>query len=345
MLIEELIEVDATVSEPSLPDSVRRDTSMLRYMCTVLAVVAVLYLLPPIAIRSGLWDRWNRSFYAQPMNYAFETAGLDADVVVFGDSTATLGIDPGQMSSALGVKVLNLPNTQDSLIINDDLALRHYLSGNRPPRLIVFYLAPWDLDYGNVDPATRPLYEGEELLFRQGSWQQWRAFVFKHPELALSFPLQFYSTNLQFIRHGVRVPHQQAQLNATLGHVDNLVNSALDSSCSFPAPLIDSIRFSWVHDLAARYRSPQTRVMVYVAPVPSCANVSQVVNQPYEQLPAAPPKQMPPNFYNDPAMYVHPRTLAVPQVTRDLTDAVRPMLAASDQSALPATANQQQSAH
>lgn len=311
---------------PRLDDSAG---TVVRYLWTMSATMAVLFVLPFLLVRSGVYDSINPSFYARPLNFAFNTAGQNADVVLFGDSTALLGIDPSQMSSALGVKVLNLVNTQPSLVVNDDLTLRRYLASNRPPRLVVFYFAPWDFDYGHTDFDARPTYEGQELLLRQGTRNELSTFIRRRPMEALEFPLKFYATALQLTLHRVSHPHQYEQLAATHGHLDNTDPTVLSNSCSFPPFLVDNVHFAWVRSMAKRYATPETRTFFYVAPVPACANAQAVLSRPYDRLPAAPPVQVPPQFFSNDIRYIHPRPFAVPQLTRNLTDAVRPLLADS----------------
>ncbi len=329
MVVEDTITGEETIRDATSSDPSEDGKQMLRYLLTVSGVMAVLFIIPFFLAKSALYDRVNPSFYAKPLNYAFETAGENADVLIFGDSTALLGVNPSLMSSDLGVKVLNLVNTQPSLIVNDDMSLRHYLKANRPPKLIVFYFAPWDFDYGHADFNSRPTYEGEELLFRRGTRQELIAFVRKHPQEALLFPLKFYGTAWKFTLHHVPQPNLDAQLRATRGHVDNTDPTILRAPCNFPQYLIDNVRFSWVHDLGERYRAAGTKVLFYVAPVPACANVAAVVGHPYNQLPANPPKQLPPELFMNDVRFIHPRPAAVSQLTRNLTDAVRPVLASA----------------
>ena len=306
--------------EAPAPDAMRR------YLLTLAAVMALIFVAPFFLARSAFYDRVDPSFYAKSLNYAYETAGQNADIVIFGDSTALLGIDPSRMTSALGVKVLNLPNTQATLIVNDDMSLSHYLNTNRPPKLILFYFAPWDFDYGHIDFNTLPTYEGEQLLLRRGTPQAIRAFGRKHPREILLFPLRFYGTFWQFTSHHTSVSTQEAQLIATRGHVDIVSPSILQAPCRFPQYLIDNVRFSWMHDLGERYRSPETQVLYYVAPVPACENVSELLARPYEQLPASPPKAVPLDFFINDVRFIHPRAFAVPELTQNLIDAVRPVL-------------------
>ena len=313
----------------------QHDAAMLRYLLVTLGAMLLLYATPFVLVRTGLYDGVNPSVFARPLNYAFATGVKDADVVLFGDSTALLGVDPSQMASALGVRAVNLSNTQPGLVVNDDMALRRYLAANRPPKVIVFYFAAWDFDYGHTDFNARPTYEGQESLLRQGTASEMAAFARRHPLEAGIFPLKFYATALEMALH--RVPHrtQNAQLAATHGHMDNTDTAALQNNCSFPPFLLNAIRFDWVRSLGARYATPETRVLFYVAPVPTCTNVSSVISRPYGELPAAPPAQVPPQFFSNDVRYVHPLPFAVPELTRKLTDAVRPLLEPASAKAAP----------
>lgn len=315
-----------TQGEPEAPP--RGISPMTRYVLQVAWLIFMLYLLPFFMARSGFYEKRNLSFYSRPLNYAFETPVKDADVLLFGDSTALFGIDPSQMGAALGVTALNLPNTHGSLVVDNDLPLRRYLAKNRPPRLIVFYFAPWDFDYGHVNLDAIHIFEGEELLARQGTFREIFAFVRKKPVEGFLFPLRFYADSLQFLSHRISHEGQEETLARTHGYVDNVDVTTLAEPCTFPPLLLDNIRFSWVKDLAEKYRTPQTDVMFFVAPVPSCTNVDEVLHHDYAQLPAAPPAQMAPKDFVHDVRYIHPHMNTVPVLTGRLIDAVRPRLAA-----------------
>jgi hypothetical protein len=309
-----------------LSEAQPNDAGMALYLVKVCVVMVLLYVAPFVIARSDFYEHRNLSFYSRPLSYAYHTAGENADVVLFGDSTALLGIDPGQMSRDLGMKVLNLPNTHGSLIVNNDMALRHYLRGNRPPKLIVFYFAPWDFDYGHVPIEATPVYEGEELLMRQGNAKQILSFVGEHPFEGILFPLRFYEDSFQFGMHKVSHQGQEQRLQETRGHIDNTDFTVLPDPCTFPPLLLENVRFDWVKSLGDSYVSPETRILYFVAPVPACTNISALLNNRYERLPAALPVTLPPETFVRDIRYIHPHPDAVAQITRNLADAVRAAL-------------------
>ena len=315
----------ATTAKP--PSSIEGRRELTRYLLNVLLVISVLYILPLTIVRTDAYQHRSLSFYSRPLNYAFQTPVKDADVILFGDSTALLGIDPSQMSSDLGVNVLNLPNTHGSLMVNGDLPLRRYLAHNRPPKLIVFYFAPWDFDYGNTPFDAIPVFEGEEVLAAQGTFKEITSFAVKHPEDAALFSLRLYADSWEFLLHKVSHQGQEETLASTHGHIENTDPSVLASPCTFPPLLLDNIRFDWVKALGEKYASSQTRVLYFVAPVPACTNVSVLLNHRYDELPAALPVLLPPETFVRDIRYIHPHTDAVAQITHSLSKAVRSAMA------------------
>ena len=261
-----------------------------------------------------------------PLNSAFEMAGQNADVVVFGDSTALHGIDPSQMSRELGTKAINLPNTGATLRVMDDLSLRRYLEGNRPPRLIVLYFAPWDMDYLHTELPIGT-YEGREVLAHQGTGAEIFDYAWKHPAESLEFPFQFYLANSSW-RAVVERPYRYAgaEVARTQGHLSNPASTPLGAQCEFWPAMTHDLRFDSVKALGAKYGTAETKILYFIAPIPGCRNAPAVVEQPYGTLPAAPPRDLALSMFSGSVMYLHPAPDAVPAVTEQLVVAIRPML-------------------
>ena len=162
------IDTEQAAPKKAPPAAFLSDSRLLGYLLAVLAVSVVLYPLPFYLVRLPSYLQWNRTLSFRPMEFSFKAVGQNADVVIFGDSTASNGIDPSRMSAALGTKVVVLPNNLGELNVIDDLPLRRYIKADRPPRLIVFYFAPWNFDYRR-DPVIVPTYDGLEMLMRHGA--------------------------------------------------------------------------------------------------------------------------------------------------------------------------------
>jgi len=88
----------------------------------------------------------------------------------------------------------------------------------------------------------------------------------------------------------------------------------------------DNLKFNSVEALGAKYRTAQTKILYYLAPIPDCQNASAVVDRSYSALPAAPPRELPRAIFSGSTLYLHPKPSSVPVVTEQLVEAVRPLL-------------------
>lgn len=317
-------EPTSAAESASAPSSPERGFG--RYLLSMSIVLLAMYCVPFYVVRRADFDVMSNTPYSMPLNSAFETAGQNADVVLFGDSTVLHGIDPSQMSRELGAKVINLPNTGATLRVMDDLSLRRYLNSNRPPQLIVFYFAPWDMDYMHTELPIGT-YEGREVLAHQGTAAEILDYAWKHPAESLEFPFQFYLANSSW-RAVVERPYRYAgaEVARTQGHLSNPARTPLPAQCEFWPAMTHDLRFDSVKALGAKYKTAETKVLYFIAPIPACRNAAAVVSQPYDALPAAPPRGLPVSIFSGSVMYLHPQPDAVPAVTDQLVDAVRPML-------------------
>lgn len=324
------VETDRIVTETAHPGRSQNDSRMTRYFVVLFAVPLLLSPLPFFLVRLQSYGQFSKNPRFYVLDFAFKTARQNADIVIFGDSSAYSGLDPKQMSAALRAKVLNLPSNLNALPLDDDFALRRYIEADRPPRLIVFYFSPWNFDYGREDFDYDRLYEGMEMLMRHGSVSDVLAFFTAHPRAALLFPYMFYRLNLTAAPSEREMSLQQAQqVTATNGHADSPGVLHARSTCVIPSNFIESIRFDWVGKMGEKYRTPQTQVLFFAAPIPNCTNAQAVIDRSASALPAAPPKTMPASLYVDDNWYSHLYAAGVPQATQSLIDAVRPLLASS----------------
>jgi hypothetical protein len=305
---------------------------LVRYFLILIAIPAVFYVPPVFLVRLPSYSHWSGFADSPTLNYAFEAAGQNADVVIYGDSSANHAIDPRQMSAALGVSVVDLPSNLSVLLVDDDLPLRHYMEADRPPKVIVLYLAAWDLDYRHMDINSNPLYTGLDILGRYGTSKEIYSFIKAHPTMALQFPFMFYPANfgVDGLLHRGLLRQRAIEVVATKGYAALVVGSHATSSCVIPIGLIDRIGFDGIGQLIKKYSTPRTKVLVYVASVPSCTNAQAVVDRARQVLPTAPPKIMPASLFVDDNYYVHLFAEGVPQATSNLIEAVRPFLDSSE---------------
>jgi hypothetical protein len=294
-----------------------------RYLVWLIIPPLLGYMLGFALVRMPGYERWGGSSWGPTLDYAFQTAGQNADVVIFGDSSALFAIDPVKMGAKLGLKVINLPNTIGGLPVLGDMALKRYLTQNRPPKMILFYFCVWDLDYAQAS-STR-LFEGEEMLARHGSWIQIVRFAVAHPSELFYFPFRVYSSlGPSSLKHLLDSKGKIPEVAASLGHVRNsLYFPPLSNDCTIPASNIAQQRDASVRSLMVKYSSPQTSTMLYLAPVPGCQNAGALRNAVTENLHTPLPAVFPPRDFTSDGYYAHLLPTAVPQGTDLAVAAVR----------------------
>jgi hypothetical protein len=269
-------------------------------------VLAYLSTAALVMVPAFHYERWGPSEWGPILEYPFRVQHQNADVVIFGDSSAFLGIDPRLVNEQLHIHSLVLPNTIGSLPLSGDMSLNQYLAHNKPPRLLVLYFAPWDLDYRD-SVGDHFLFEGEEMLLHNGSPQQILAFARRKPLELLAFPLRVNSTlSLHSVLTAVRDGNREQSTARALGHVDyHAPVPPIADSCLLPSEFVREHRTASVRELIRRYTTQQTRVVVYLAPVPGCANAPAVVNRDFGIVSAKPPFTLPPNDFSADGSYAH----------------------------------------
>jgi hypothetical protein len=269
-------------------------------------VLAYLSTLALVMVPAVHYERWGTSEWGPILEYPFRVQHQNADVVIFGDSSAFLGIDPRLVNEQLHIHSLVLPNTIGSLPLSGDMSLDEYLSHNTPPRLLVLYFAPWDLDYRD-SVGDHFLFEGEEMLLHNGSLQQVFAFARRKPLELLAFPLRVNSTlSLHSVLTALRDGNREQTTARALGHVDyHAPLPPIAAPCLIPSEFVTEHRTASVQALIRRYSTPQTRVVVYLAPVPGCTNAPAVVHLDFGNIAAKPPSILPPNDFSADGSYAH----------------------------------------
>ncbi len=327
------IETEAQRIDAALhPAPLYRHTAFRRALLLMLFVPALVYVLtfilaviPSIGLRGiGI------SKFGPVLDYGFEARHVDADVLIFGDSSAFLGIDPRIVHADLGTVTAVIPNTIGSLPATGDLPLRRYLAQNKPPRLLVLYFSGWNMDYaGQVNSEF--LFEGEEELLRYGSFHDILRYSVHHPLQILSFPFQAYRLlGIRNVITALRHPdsERKAALAQAFGHLDyTLPYGQLLVPCHLRPQQAKAAQDGSVRDLLRRY-SAHMRVVVYVAPLPNCDNARQA-SHPYANLQAAPAAVEPVSWFADDSFFAHVRPEHVAENSHLFSSAIRPALAAA----------------
>lgn len=294
-----------------------------KYLLCVLLVTVLLYPLPLLLVRLPSYERWATSEWGPMLEYSFDTRPKNADVVIFGDSSAFLGVDPRIVNAQLGIHSIVLPDTVGSIPVTRDEPLRSYLAHNPRPRLIVLYFSPWNLDFEQT--AKGRLFEGEEMLLRHMSWHDIARFERRHPLELPEFPFKLYSTfGPKIVMAALHHVNREEATAQALGHADYTEPfPPLQQNCVIPSEYLSHKTTASTQDLIRRYSTAETEVMVYLAPIPNCRNSRDFAQHAYGDLRVDPPQLLPSEAFAGDPYYAHLEPSSVATASLLLGDALK----------------------
>ena len=290
----------------------------------ILPCVAVLFLVPLVV--DTYWFANNAYFNWVPVrDYPYEVTGANADVVIFGDSSALAGVDPLLMQQQLGVSVVNLSPIVRSLFMMRDKPLAAYLKHNKPPKLIVIYLAVWQTEMPREEAST----DGLIVMMRHDNAADALGWALRHPVGMLNADI--YLGNL--ILGNLRQPVTMAGHNAAWNKHGFLpypgVLPHLTASCVIgPQHHLARDFGAWPQLMVKRYQSAQTDVVLYLAPAPDCKGLGEYyrVADNIQPRPINQWQVLDPNLFLDDIADAHPEERFVPVTTQLLIDSLRPLI-------------------
>ncbi|HEY0758915.1 MAG TPA: hypothetical protein VGD59_06635 [Acidisarcina sp.] len=293
------------------------------WLLILVPLLAYLAVFAIVRVPAFNYERWGTSRYGSVLEYAFHADHQDADIVILGDSSAFIGIDPRLVNAQLGVKSILLPNTVGTLPLTGEISLERYLARNKPPRLIVLYLTAWDLNYEHTPNPF--LFDGDEMMLRHGTARELGAAVKQYPVDFLVFPFRLSSTiGARKLLRILSGPDRVEQVTKALGHADYPEGTVpMKGTCTIPAHYLWDEGDSTVSRLINKFTNSQTQVILYLSPVPDCTNASALSRAAYAQLGAAPPATLPVTMFVSDEGYAHLEPSGVPAATQLFIDAVR----------------------
>ena len=268
-----------TLQNVSGADDAATDGQPPRLYARYLLPLILVPLLLPLAALSIVPTAWFAQHsgisYLVTVAYGATLQDANCQVVIYGDSTAMLGIDPGRIRQLTGLTTCNIAEFMGITMLDGTRLVDQYLARNRRPRYLIFNYAPEDLNpdqqYGN---ANIHLFEAITYTLRQRG---------RAAKLLLRHPGEFLDWSCRGLRIAAeRVvtkpfeseatepfpPEIQYLRNTSGGRILPEDGRAL-SSCSYlsNASVPDK---NWIESLRSIYGRDGTTVLIDVTPIPAC---------------------------------------------------------------------------
>ena len=246
--------------------SVVSPTGYRLYLLLVLAIpLAFLAASIPI-VRGAAFPQESGDPYLLNPDYAFSLRHVDCDVVIAGDSTALTGIDPIAVERSTGLRTCNIAQSQGILEFLGFMALDTYLRNNAPPKYLVLQFAPETFARDGMHFSWE---EGFTLLLRKKPLAMALPAIARHPVHFYVFALWAIKAKLDALFHPA--PDFAATESMFQSRRGLLVLPKPPSTrCTRNTLYVPPDR-RWVQALREKYSKDGTRVLIDVAPLPSCA--------------------------------------------------------------------------
>lgn len=298
-----------------------------RFICLVIGICVAAYGLLIGIGRSALYCHFSHNLFDAAPCFKSGMSGIGADVLLVGDSSLLYGVRPDLVAADGGGTTYNLGMIGPSFSYQVSALIDGYLAGNKRPRAIVLYFAPYEkISHDRIaDPMWAPL--GIYLL-RHGSWGDIAHFLTIRPSAIVEMP-PIILTGLTM--PGPVIRQYAAQMQLSSGFVEYARGKlALPAGCqlgSFRPPAYAlGDNSAALATLRRRYQAKGLPLFVYVAPIANCDNGIDAVRQAYkgvsDNLPMALPNE---NFADDVpvANHVHASSAGVATFSDALAKFIR----------------------
>lgn len=244
----------------------RRRAGLILYLAIVLLLPAFFLLSAIPIVRSAAFPAEADDPFLLYPDHAFGFRGANCDVVIYGDSTASTGLDPTVVQRDTGLKTCNIAQSRSIFEIFGPRALESYLKNNVAPRYLVIQLAPETISRDKPDFFWP---EGLTMVVRRESLPKALLTLARHPVESYHFALWAIQRRIDTLRHG---NPDFSTTDAIYRSHDGLLilpkppETACGQHLGFRPPTP-----AWVEALRARYQRNGTQVLVNISPVPACS--------------------------------------------------------------------------
>ncbi len=259
--------------EPSLLDGVALSEARtvpeasrvrLRWFAAALLVAPFVFFAFGLGLmRSSLFVRRSHSMTVATTGYGMHLRNANCEILVYGDSSALVGVDPATVKAQTGLSTCNIAEFAGVTMLNGTMVVDSFLRHNPRPRYLIFLFSPDDMTPVWQNVGT---YEGVLLRVREQPDFGLVRLILRHPDEVFGAA----ETSVRFALSWIpKRPMPAASFNDRIRQGGRMTDlSPPMSQCS--ASAVHAPDPQWIENLRKRYGVQGTTVLVDVAPVPAC---------------------------------------------------------------------------
>ena len=204
---------------------------------------------------------------------AFHVQARDCDVLIDGDSTAEVGIDPRVVTAQTGLTACNIATSRPVVDDLGTLPLDTFLEHNRKPKLLVIQYGAEDFYRSNQPWQHVGPYTPLVMIARNLPTSTALRLMLEHPAETVQFVTFVLKTKAISRKAGGPLDRQfrRALSHAEASHGQLDLNLPPQKSCELPMrPLDGPLDPERIRQLRQKYERQGIAVLIRAAPVPSC---------------------------------------------------------------------------
>jgi hypothetical protein len=256
------------------PSPAPRQSRILLYLLIVLLLpILVIAGTFPLARTNWFLHSSSRLLWHAMAQHMDTLPGQNCQVVIFGDSSGMVEVDPDTIQRETGWKTCNIAMPYMVLSATGNLVLDQYLKSNTPPKFIVFSAHAAHLRAPGLD-EDGGVIDAWWFVDRYLPPLQAAKFLLRHPRFSFYFAVQVIQDMVavtQRIRpdfSGRTYRADMLELNRHHGWAQFGGHLGREATCRNDFALLSPDE-SYIQSLH-RYDSGRTQVVFYVAPLPDC---------------------------------------------------------------------------
>lgn len=248
-------------------DQTWRTRRLVFYLLPFLIFPLILFGLALAIVPTHWFAMRSGNAYLANLGYGLTLTNTSCQVLITGDSTALVGVDPAVITKATGLTACNIAEFEGMTLVTGNAVLDHFLAHNPRPLYIVFMYCP---EYLTVKKNWEDVSAFEAISYRlehERTLDTVKVLAL-HPGETFKWAEQGLRFTAQRLRSRP-LPPEAARLRVpTGGQLPMTTEKALTTCNAKPVNIL--IDRDWMAGLRSRYAVSGTSVLIDATPVPTC---------------------------------------------------------------------------
>jgi hypothetical protein len=255
----------------NLPTGEKR--SLIRSLIIIAGIPVTALVLSFIILLSPAFVRYGENHWIASGTGLFTVSNHPCDVVIFGDSTAMVDLDPRIVEQRTQMSVCNVAVNVGVMNLQGLTPLDNYLARNPRPKYLLLQFSPMNMHSYPLHGSSVDMgFDAYIPLIRYGSLPRAVAKILTTPDMIIGLLYYVYDNGL-FNAHMRLISHKFNSIDPSTGSY-TVIPEPPATSCPSDIALseipVTEESIAWVREMRTRYANDADKVLMLAAPTPAC---------------------------------------------------------------------------